>query len=356
MNILTVIILIFSVLGAIDYLTGNKLKIGEEFEKGFKLFGSMALSMIGMIIIAPWLAGAIAPVFDWVYRVFRIDPSVIPASLFANDMGGAPLAVEIAKNPAVGSFNALVVSSMMGATISFTVPLALQMVDKQHHRMLALGLLCGVATIPVGCFVAGLICRLPLLALLVDVLPLLVLAVVIGVGLLFFPDGCVKVFKLVGLLIKVLVIAGLMIGIVNFLFKKEIFMGMGTLEEGTMICMNASIVMTGMFPLLKLISMLLRKPLKALGNRLGLNEVGVMGFVSTLATNITTFGSMNEMNPKGIMLNSAFAVSAAFTFAGHLAFTMAFDSNYLLPVIVGKLTAGLLAVLLAGVLYTKSVK
>ncbi len=355
MRVLTVIILVFSGLGAVDYLIGNKLKIGEEFEKGFKLFGSMALSMIGMLVVAPWLADVIAPVFDWVYRVLHIDPSVIPASLFANDMGGAPLAVEIAQNPAVGSFNALVVSSMMGATVSFTVPLALQMVDKQHHKMLALGLLCGVAAIPAGCFAAGLICRLPLRALLVDVLPLLVLAVIIGIGLLVFPDGCVKVFKLVGLLIKILVVAGLMIGIVNFLFKKEIFKGMGTLEEGTMICMNASIVMTGMFPLLKLISRLLRKPLKVLGNKLEMNEIGMMGFISTLATNLTTFGNMNEMNPKSIMLNAAFAVSAAFTFAGHLAFTMAFDSNYLLPVMVGKLTAGLLAVLIAGVVYKKSV-
>ncbi len=87
-----------------------------------------------------------------------------------------------------------------------------------------------------------------------------------------------------------------------------------------------------------------------------MNEVGTLGFLSSLATSITTFGNMNAMDPKSIMLNAAFAVSAAFTFAGHMAFTMAFDSDYLLPVIIGKLTAGLLAVLLAGILYKKSVK
>ena len=60
---------------------------------------------------------------------------------------------------------------------------------------------------------------------------------------------------------------------------------------------------------------------------------------------------MDEMDKKGIMLNSAFSVSAAFTFAGHLAFTMAFDSNYIAPMIVGKLVAGVLALALAILLY-----
>ena len=65
---------------------------------------------------------------------------------------------------------------------------------------------------------------------------------------------------------------------------------------------------------------------------------------------------MDNMDDKGVMLNSAFAVSAAFTFAGHLAFTMAFDASYLLPMIVGKLTAGFLALALAFLLYSKLVK
>ena len=60
---------------------------------------------------------------------------------------------------------------------------------------------------------------------------------------------------------------------------------------------------------------------------------------------------MDKMDQKGVMLNSAFAVSAAFTFAGHLAFTVAFDPSYLLPVIVGKITAGILSVIVAGIVY-----
>ncbi len=353
MNALTIVILCFCVLGAADYLFGNKLGLGKEFEKGFKLLGVMALSMIGMIVISPWIATTLSPAFEWVYEVLRIDPSIIPSSLFANDMGGAPLSVQVAKDQAIGNFNALVVSSMMGATVSFTIPLAMGVVERERHRELAFGLLIGVVTVPIGCFVAGLICKLPIAALLFNLLPLTVLAVVIAVGLLLAPNVCVKVFKGVGFLIKALVLVGLMLGIVNFLAGKELIKGMGTIEEGVVICMNASVVMAGMFPLLFLLSKLLSKPLKALGAKLQMNEVSMTGVISSLATSVTTFGAMNGMDKKGVMLNSAFAVSGAFTLAGHLAFTMAFNADYLLPVIVGKLTAGVLSLVLAYFLYPK---
>ncbi len=356
MTPLTIVVLCFSALGAIDYIIGNKLGVGKEFEKGFMLLGNMALSMIGMIVISPWIADVLAPVFDFIYNVFKLDPSILPSSLFANDMGGASLSVEVAKNAAMGKFNALVVSSMMGCTISFTIPFALKMVKKELHRQLVLGLLCGVVTIPFGCFVAGLICQIPILDLLYNLLPLVILSAIIATGLVLAPNVCVIIFKIFGFLIKILIVVGLMLGIVNFLAGQPLIDGLGTLEEGAIICINAAVVMSGMFPMLGLLSRLLKKPMKKLGGKIGINEVSTMGVVSSLATSMTTFGVMNDMDEKGAMLNSAFAVSGAFTFAGHMAFTMAFDTNYVLPVIVGKLVSGILALVLAFFLYKKFTK
>ena len=51
-----------------------------------------------------------------------------------------------------------------------------------------------------------------------------------------------------------------------------------------------------------------------------------------------------------------FAVSAAFVFAGHLVFTMAFDASYVPAMIIGKLTAGVLALLLANYIHKRVVK
>ena len=351
MSFLAPVIIIFAVLGAVDYIIGNRFGIGEEFKKAFFLLGTMALSMIGMIVIAPLIGNALSPVFDFTYEVLHIEPSIIPATLFANDMGGAPLAKEIAKNESVGMFNALVVSSMMGATISFTIPFAIGVVGKESHKEMFLGFLCGIVTIPIGCVVAGLVCRLSIIPLLLNLLPLFLFSILIAVGLLKAPNFCVKVFKGFAKMMTVLIIVGLLMGIVNFLLKEPLIKGIAPIEEGAMVCFNASIVMCGMFPLLNIVSRIAKKPFALLGNKVGINEVSALGFVSTLATNVTTLGMMDRMDKKGTMLNSAFAVSAAFTFAGHLAFTIAFDANYLFPVIIGKIIAGIFAVLLANIVY-----
>jgi len=167
MSPITVIILLFSIAGAVDYLLGNKIGMGKEFEKAFSLFCPMALSMLGMIVIAPAIGAWLTPMFEKFYRVFGIDPSIIPASLFANDMGGMQLAQSVCKTEAMENYNAFVISSMMGCVISFTIPFSLGLVQKGQQKELFFGLLCGIITIPVGSFVAGLICGLKTVALLI---------------------------------------------------------------------------------------------------------------------------------------------------------------------------------------------
>ncbi len=344
MNYISVIMVIFSMIGALDLLMGNKFGVGAEFEKGFKLFGTMALSMIGMIVLAPVIGDALQPVSNMIYKYLHIDPSIVPSMFFANDMGGAPLCKALSESEAMGKFNGLVVTSMMGATVSFTLPLSLGMVDKKFHKDMLQGFLCGIVTIPVGCFVSGLMLEIGLTALLINLIPLIIFSVIISLGLVYIPDICVKIFGIFGKVIKTVIIIGLALGILKFLVGVEVIKGLTPLEEGARICLNASVVMTGAFPLMYIVSRLVSKPLGIIGNKVGINETSAFGFFSTLATNITTFEMMNKMDRKGVVLNSAFAISAAFTFAGHLAFTLSFDGRYVVPVIVGKLVSGIIAV------------
>ena len=353
LSLITKIMLVFSILAALDRIIGNKFGLGKEFERGFMLMGVMMLTMTGMIIISPLLSKMLEPCFSGIYNLFGIDPSVIPASLFANDMGGAPLSRDVAMNPEVGMFNALITSSMMGATISYTIPFSLGTVKKEQHKELIVGLLCGIVTIPIGCFIGGLMCRINILTLLLNILPLVIFSLLIALGLFFFPDLSVKVFSWVGKIITAIITVGLVLGGIEFLTKAKITDSLVSIEEGTYVCMNASIVMSGAFPLIYVISKILRKPMEKLGEKMGINSDSAIGFVSTLATNVTTLGNMEKMDKKGAVLNSAFLVSAAFTFAGHLAFTLAFDESYIYPMIAGKVTAGITAVFVAMVIYKR---
>ncbi len=353
LGVLKFVILIFSVVAALDRIFGSRLGLGKEFDKAFNLLGVMALSMIGMIVISPLIASLMTPVSEFVVNVLHIDASIIPASLFANDMGGASLAKEMASDTAVGMYNALVVSSMMGCTISFTIPFALGVVKKEQHRELLLGLLCGIVTIPLGCIVSGIICKIPFAALVLDLIPLVIFSGVIGVGLVCFPDACVKVFKIFGVIITAIITVGLSLGVIRFISGYEVVKGLATLEEGADICVNAAVVLSGSFPMMYALAKILGKPLRAVGRVIGMNEHSVVGVVSCLASNATTFGMMDKMDKKGTVINSAFAVSGAFVVGSHLAFTMAFDSTYVVPVILGKLISGISAMIIAAVIYDK---
>jgi ethanolamine transporter len=352
MNIVSLVMLIFSVLGAIDYIIGCRFGIGKEFERGIMLIGTMTLSMVGMIVLAPTIAYLLDPVLTVIAENTPFEPSVIAGSLLANDMGGAPLAMEIAKTEMSGYFNGLVVGAMMGATISFTLPLALGVTKKEQHKNIMLGLMCGIAAVPVGCFVSGLMMKMPIMELLINIIPLIIFSAIISVGLLKIPNLCVKIFNVFGIIIKTIIVIGLVAGIAAFLLDFEI-PHTAPIEEGIMVVFNASAVMTGAFPLLYIIGKLVKKPLGKLAGKIGINETSALGFVGSLATNVTTFGIMKDMDDKGVVLNSAFAVSAAFTFAGHLAFTMSFNADMLPAVIVGKLVGGVCAVLVAQLIYSR---
>lgn len=351
MDIITIVVIVFSIIGALDYIVGGKFGLGKEFEKGFGLLGAMALSMIGMIVITPWLASILEPVFSFVWRCLHIDPSVVPAMLFANDMGGAPLAAEIAVNEQIGGFNALIVSSMMGVSISFTIPYALGVVEFTQHKGLFLGILCGIVVIPVGCLISGIILGVPFVSLLVDLIPLLMFSGLLAWGIFKHPDACIKIFSGFAVVIRGLITAGLVIGIIHFLTGKELVSPIATLEEGAMVCVNASVVLSGAFVLMNLVAKLLKKPLQQIGGKIGINQVSALGFASTLVSSAPTFGLMYKMDEKGVVLNSAFSVSAAFVFGSHLAFTMAFDTEYVPAMMAGKLVAGVLAIFVANYVY-----
>lgn len=87
-----------------------------------------------------------------------------------------------------------------------------------------------------------------------------------------------------------------------------------------------------------------------------INEQAVLGLISCLASNVTSFGMMDKMDKKGVVLNSAFAVSGAFVLGGHLAFTMAFDEAYVFPVVLGKIISGVLAIIVANIIFRKTQK
>ena len=80
---------------------------------------------------------------------------------------------------------------------------------------------------------------------------------------------------------------------------------------------------------------------------IGLSSTGSAGILATMANILAMFSLVRYMRPKDKVINIAFAVCAAFLLGDHLSFTANFQPNIILPVIIGKLTAGICAIVIA---------
>lgn len=346
------LMVIFAVIGALDRIFGNRLGLGQEFESGIMAIGTLALSMLGIISLAPVLATVLRPVVVPVFRFLGADPGMFPGSILACDMGGATLSMELAETREAGLFGGTIIGSMLGATIVFTIPVALGIISQEDRRYLAKGILAGIITIPVGALVGGLVAGYPFMMVCRNLLPVVLFALLIALGLWKAERLLIKGFIAFGWFVTALITVGLAAAIVESLTGWILIPGMAPLSEGFEVVGSIALILAGAFPLVYTITKVFRKPLMKLGGLLGMNEVAAAGMVATLANSIPMFGMLKDMDKKGKVLNVAFAVSAAFVFGDHLGFTAGFAPEMLVPVIVAKLISGITAVTVA-VLLTK---
>lgn len=349
------IMVIFMVVGAVDRIFGNKAGYGEKFEEGIMAMGALALAMVGVVSLAPVLANILRPVISPLYKMLGADPSMFATTLLANDMGGYPLALQLAENPDAGKFAGLILGAMMGPTIVFTIPVALGIIQKEDREYLSKGILAGITTIPIGCFVGGLIAGFDMKMIIVNLIPIILFAALISIGLWKIPEKMETGFLRFGQGVVAVITIGLASIIVETLTGVVIIPGMAPISEGIEIVGSIAITLAGAFPLVHFITKVFKKPLIKMGEALGMNEVAAAGLVASLANSIPMFQIMKDMDKKGKILNVAFAVSAAFVFGDHLGFTAGVDKSMIFPMVVGKLTAGITAVMVAKLMF-KNIK
>ncbi len=346
-QVLITLMAAFAGLGALDRIFGNRFGIGQEFENGIQAMGSLALAMVGIVCLAPVLATVLRPVVVPVFRFLGADPAMFAGSILACDMGGGPLARELTDNPQAAGLGGVITGSMLGATIVFTIPVALGILKEEDRPALAKGILCGIVTIPVGILVAGLTAGYSIGMVARNLVPIVILAGLIALGLWLAEDKMVRGFAVFGKIVVAVITVGLAAAVIQALTGFAMIPGMVDISEGFQTVGTIAIVLAGAFPLVSAVTRLLQKPLMAVGKLLGINDTAAAGLIASLANSIATFGMVKDMNPRGKVVNIAFAVSAAFVFGDHLGFTAGFAPELLGPVILGKLAGGISAVLLA---------
>lgn len=355
-EILIAIMAGFAVLGAIDRIFGNRWGLGKEFEEGILAMGSLALAMVGIVCLAPVLAALLKPVVVPVYTFLGADPAMFAGSLLACDMGGGALARQLTDDPQAAALGGVITGSMLGATVVFTIPVAMGILREEDRPMMAKGILCGIVTIPLGVLAGGLTAGFPLTMVLRNLVPIVLIALLIALGLWRAENAMVRGFEVFGKLVVAVATVGLAAAIGEALTGYPIIRGMEPISEGFETVGIIAIVLAGAFPLVFVLTKLLRKPLLAAGGLLGINDAAAAGLLASLANSIAAFGMVKDMNERGKIVNIAFAVSGAFVFGDHLGFTAGFAPEMMGAMIVGKLVGGLTAIAAAWILTRKSEK
>ena len=352
-EMLILVMAVFAGLGALDRICGDRFGLGKEFADGIQAMGSLALAMLGIICLAPVLAALLKPIVVPVFSFLGADPAMFAGTILACDMGGGNLAMELTQDSQAAMLGGVITGSMLGATVVFTIPVALGILEEADRPFLAKGILCGIVTIPVGILAGGLVAGFPLGMVARNLIPIVLIGAAIAFGLRKAEKAMIRGCGYFGKGVTAVITVGLAAAVIERLTGFVLIPGLESLEAGFQTVGEIAIVLAGAFPLVYTVTRIFRKPLIRFGKRLGINDASAAGLVASLANSIATFGMVKDMDDRGKVVNIAFAVSAAFVFGDHLGYTAGFAPQMLPGMIVGKLAGGISAVALALLLTRK---
>jgi len=369
MNLFSIIVVsimtFFSVVAIVDSLfLKNRFGLGSEFIKGIEMIGPLCMAIIGIIALIPSISWVIERTITPIYIMFGLDPSMAVASIVAIDMGGFQLAKSVAIDPLIGKWAGIVYGSMMGATIVFSIPVGLASIEKKDITSFSKGILYGMAAIPSGTFVGGILLHISVTLIIKNLILPTAFSFFLIICLSRFPEQTTNVFKKISEMINVVSMIGLALamikdqvliplsdsGLIN-IGRLPFFSMLGSVNDGIWIAGSIGLILSGTFPFVLCLNRLLKKPLQKMGKRMNMSEMGITGLLLSAANNMAMFASFDKMREKEKVLNVAFAVCAAFVIGDHLAFTAANAPECIASMMVGKLASGVTALIFVSLFY-----
>ena len=383
-TIVVYIIMACAIAGCLTSVIKPESELGQQFVAGIDSIGPIFLPVAGIMASAPYLTAFVSAVFGPAYSAVGADPAMAATTFIAVDMGGYQLADALAETRE-SWIMAMVTGYMAGATIVFSIPVALKMLEKRDRKYLALGVMSGLLAIPIGVLVASAIIAVshPMvrevvstnadatyqLALSwgqigVNLIPLIIICVALAAGLKFKPDAMIKGFIVFGRVMEsalkivfVLVVVEYFTGVWSTLFGSFGFDPIIADEEDIFRALEVSgaigMMLCGAFPMVYLIRRYLAKPLAKIGGAVGLSSDATAGLLAGSANVLALFSMVKDLRAKDKVICMAFAVCCAFLFGDHLSFTANFQPNLIVVVLAGKLAAGICAIVFAKLLAVK---
>jgi ethanolamine transporter len=265
-------------------------------------------------------------------------------TFLAPDSGGYFIAAELADDPRLALFSGLIVASVIGGVISFTIPFAYNIIEKEDAPYLAVGVLSGFIFDPIACFVGGLAMGLSARTALINLIPVALCALLCILGLYFIPHMMIRMFRVFARVLTVVITIGLAGAAFEQMTDFVLIPGMNPIQNGFSTIGIMTLVLAGALTLLYTLRVVLRRPLAWLGTRLGVNDVTMVALVISLTSITPAYAMFKDMNVRGKVVIAAFSASMANMFGAHLGFASATDPSVIGPMFLSKVVAGVFAI------------
>ena len=377
-TIIVYLIMACALIGALSSVFDENSHLGNEFLNGINSIGPIFLPVAGIMASAPYLTAFVTNVLSPWYEMIGADPSMAATTLIAIDMGGYQLAHDLAQSKESWMM-ASVTGYMAGASLVFSIPVALKMLNKEDHKYLAMGVMAGFLAIPVGVLVSGLSIivsdpfirsavattgdadyqlQLTLSEVLLNLVPLAFICVLIALGLYKVPSMMISGFIWLGRLMEsalklvfVCCVIEYFTGAFSTLLGswgfEPIIADESDINRALEVAGYIGIMLCGAFPMVYLIKTYLSKLLSVVGAKFNLSVSATTGILAASANVLALFAMVGQMKPEDKVKTIAYAVCCAFLLGDHLAFSANFQPSMILPVMIGKLCGGVLAVVIA---------
>lgn len=351
MNFFILIMLALSLLGLFDKILNNKLGLVSAFDKGINSMGSIAMSMIGFYSIAITLVQSNIDKITSLSSNSSLDPSIIIGTILAPDMGGFSIISRL-DSSAFLIFSGVILTSTLGQTISFQLPIFLASLKKDDLNPFISGLVYGILSLPIVLIIVAWYLQVP--NLLNNLLPIIILCLVLVIALYFCYNKTIFILTLFGYLIRIISILLFGMVILQLFFDTLPFTTTALISEALVIVLKMCIIVCGSMILSDLIIKRFSRVIFMIGEILGINSSSVIGLLLSLATSIAMIPLFGQMDRKGKIMNAAFCVSGSYVLGGQLGFIASVvDSSSVIIYMITKLVAGLLAIMFVLIFYRK---
>ena len=342
-----------ALIGGIDCLFGNRLGLGERFEEGFRLLGPTALSMAGILCLSPLIVRVLSLTLSPLWQRIGLDPGML-GGFIPIDMGGYQAAVDLASDPTIGLYAGILVSATTGCTLAFTIPMGMGLLSLEDTSAFSRGILIGLIPMPAAQILGGLAGGMQFLSLLKESIPILLFSAALMLCLHFAPQKSLKVFGGFAKFLRALSLIGLTLGAVQYIGNIKLLPSLMPLEEAMQVVASIGIVMLGSLPAAELLRRSLSRPFSALGRKLHMDDRSFAALLVGFVSATPAISMIKGMDPRGKVMNAAFLVCGASALASHLGFTVAVERSLIFPLLITKLTGGLMGAALALLLTRRS--